>query len=158
MVSSKNRNKGSYKASHESKKESSNKKKKQKNVISGFSTLNQVAGVPLVSEHHSNIPILPVKSVQEPGSVCPMCGERIETIASAMLNENGEYVHFDCVLARLKEEENLKENQVLSYIGSGRFGVCEKNDEGKWIIVKTIQYETPEKNKAMKEYVEGLKI
>ena len=50
-----------------------------------------------------------------------------------------------------------KENQVVSYIGSGNFGLCEKNQDGKWVILKTINYESSEKNKEMKAYIEGLK-
>ena len=157
MANSKSKNRGNYRNYRESSKRDCSKKKKQKQAISGFSTLNQVAGVPLIREHHSNIPILPTKSVAEPGLVCKICNEKIQTIASAISVDDG-YVHFDCALEQVKAEEKPNENQTVSYIGSGKFGVCEKDENGKWTIVKTIQYESAEKNKAMKEFVEGLKI
>lgn len=157
MANSKSRNKGSYRNFREAAKKEAGRKKKQKQTISGFSTLNQVSGVPLVREHHSNIPVPPPRNVAEPGVICTICNQRIESIASALSTDSG-YVHFDCALDSIKAEERPTENQTVSYIGSGRFGVCEKDENGKWIIVKTIQYESPEKNKAMKEYVEGLKI
>ena len=137
------------------KKESS--RKKNKSAISGFATLTQVAGIPTYREHHSSIPILPVKTVKEPGIICSICGEKIDTIATAVTNPKGEYVHFDCALAEIKEHERPNDNQTISYIGCGNFGLCEKNSEGKWTILKTISYESSEKNKAIKAYVEGLK-
>lgn len=157
MANSRNKNRGNYRNYRESGKKDCGKKKKQKQAISGFSTLNQVAGVPLVREHHSNIPILPTKCVSEPGLVCKICNEKIDTIASALSVDDG-YVHFDCALQQIREDEKPNDHQTVSYIGSGKFGVCEKDENGKWTIVKTIQYESAEKNKAMKEFVEGLKV
>lgn len=125
--------------------------------ISGFSTLSQVAGVPLARPYRSNIAVLPVKTVNEPHLTCPVCGEPIEVIAEAMTNAQGAYVHFDCVLNELKASETLTENQTISYLGSGTFGVCEKGEDGKYFIVKRIDYENHEKFSAMKNFVESLK-
>lgn len=132
-------------------------KKAPKAPISGFSTLNQVAGVPKPTEHHSSIPVAAPKSVREPKLKCEICGKEIAQIASAMSTPSGGYAHFDCVLEDIKKNEVLAENQVVSYIGSGNFGVCEKDENGSYHIVKTINYENAEKIKAMKEYVESLK-
>lgn len=131
--------------------------KKKKDAISGFSTLSQVAGVPCTREYHSDIPIFPVKTVNEPGLICPICGKRIDNIASSIIDPNGDFVHFDCALDEIKKSEVIEDGQVLSYIGSGNFGICQKDENGKWMILKTINYESPEKNKEMKAYVEGLK-
>ncbi|MBQ0070304.1 MAG: hypothetical protein KBS81_00360 [Spirochaetales bacterium] len=125
--------------------------------ISGFSTLSQVSGAPLLRSHKSNIPVPAVKSVVEPKCVCPICGEPIEVIAEAFTNPNGEYVHFDCVLNDIKSREVLEESQTISYLGSGSFGVCQKGEDGKYTIVKRIEYENNNSFNAMKTYVESLK-
>ena len=156
-----NRNKNSSKAkagkNSFTKSEEKSPRRASKAPISGFSTLNQVAGVPKPREHHSSIPVSDPKRVNEPLICCAICGEKIDLIASAMTNPDGGYVHFDCALNRIKEEESLSENQVVSYIGSGNFGVCERDANGSYHIVKTINYESQEKIKAMKEFVESLK-
>ena len=133
------------------------KKKAPKKEIAGFTTLNQVSGVPEPHKHHSALSVDEPKSVEEPGVVCELCGEKIETIASAMTTAIGGYAHFDCVLAHIRELENLGESEKLSYLGSGNFGVIETDAEGKFHITRTINWESPERQKAMKEYIEGLK-
>ena len=100
-----------------------------KQPISGFSTLSQVAGVPL----------------------------KRDLIADSFFID-GSYVHFDCVLSSLKEKEVLEEGQSISYLGSGSFGICQKNEDGSYSIVKRIEVENREANTQMKSYVEGLKI
>ena len=52
-----------------------------KQPISGFSTLSQVAGVPLKRTYHSNIDVPVPKYVSEPYPICPYCGEKIDIIA-----------------------------------------------------------------------------
>lgn len=156
-----NRNRNTQKGKASKGTPAKNEEKKPKKVakqpISGFSTINQVAGVPKPTEHHSNIPVAAPKSVREPRLKCQICSKEIQQIASAMTTPDGGYAHFDCVLNEIKSNEKLADNQVVSYIGSGNFGVCEKDEEGKYHIVKTINYENPEKVKAIKEYVESLK-
>ena len=46
--------------------------------ISGFSTLSQVAGVPLRRTYHSQLDVPMPKYVSEPYPVCPYCGERLK--------------------------------------------------------------------------------
>lgn len=141
-----------------------NKKKKsgrntvQDNRLNGFSTLNQVTGVPKPHSYHSRIPLLQVQNIRETGDICPICGKRIDSIASAMLSPEGKPVHFDCVLEQLKEQNPLRDNQTISYVGKGSFAICEKNDEGKWSIVTRIQYENPEANQRFREYIEENKV
>ena len=133
------------------------KKKKKNSGITGFSTLNQVAGVPKPSEHHSSIPVDTPKRIREPQPVCSYCGKEIENIAEAFTASDGSYVHFDCVISRIKEAERPKEDETVSYIGSGNFALIGKDEEGRYKIIKTIPFETPDKTKAMKEYIESLK-
>ena len=133
------------------------KKKKPKREITGFSTMNQVSGVPDIREYHSSLPVEEPKTVEEPGLLCEFCGERIETIASSMTTAIGGYAHFDCVLEHIKQLEHLSEDESLSYIGSGTFGVIVKDQEGKFHITRTIEWESPERFNSMKAYIEGLK-
>ena len=82
------------------------KDKKKKNVDSdkyqGLNTINQVSGVPKSHAFHSSIPVTPPKTVKEPLPVCPDCNERIQCIAESFRLSNGEFIHFDCMLSRLK--------------------------------------------------------
>ena len=132
-------------------------KRKKKEAISGFSTLNQVAGVSKPKQHHSSLPVEEPKKVMEPHPSCQYCGTEIENIASSLSTPEGGYAHFDCVLLRIRDTEQLHEDSLISYIGGGSFGIIEKGEDGMSHIVKRIQYETPERHKGMKEYVEGLK-
>ena len=128
-----------------------------KQPISGFSTLSQVAGVPLKRSYHSSLDVPLPKVVSEPHPICPYCGEKIDLIADSFF-VGGEYIHFDCMLSSIKEKEVLKENQCISYIGSGAFGVCQKNKEGNYTIIKRIEVENKDDSLKMKDYVEGLKV
>lgn len=119
--------------------------------------MNQVSGVPEPRKHHSALPVEEPKLIEEPGLSCELCGEKIENIASCLTTAIGGYAHFDCVLDHLRKLENLKEEEILSYTGSGNFGVFTKSAEGKYSLVRTINWETPERVKHMKEFVEGLK-
>ena len=131
--------------------------KKAQNAISGFSTLNQVAGVPKQREHHSSIPVESPKRIKEPHPICSYCGQEIENIAEAFTASDGGYVHFDCVISRIAETERLSADEKISYIGAGNFAVVSKNDNGGFTIVRTIPFESQDKTKAMKEYVNSLK-
>ena len=142
-----------------SKSSDSNRKNRQKKQsVSGFSTLNQVAGVPKRRQYHSEIPVPEAKSVREPeGIICPFCNMPIDSIASAVVNPDGTYSHFDCVLNSIRETEKPAENQTVSYIGSGNFALCEKNENGGYTILKRISYEAPESHKKLVDFVGELK-
>ena len=60
------------------------KQRRRKEAISGFSTLNQVAGVSRPKPHHSSLPVEEPKSIVEPHPVCQYCGTEIDTIASSL--------------------------------------------------------------------------
>lgn len=138
------------------------KDKKKKNVDSdkyqGLNTINQVSGVPKSHAFHSSIPVTPPKTVKEPLPVCPDCNERIQCIAESFRLSNGEFIHFDCMLSRLKKSENLLEGESISYVGRGNFAVVRKDEDGRYIIVRTIPVEEEKAFSSMKEYVENLKI
>ncbi len=132
-------------------------KRRRREAISGFSTLNQVAGVSRPREHHSSLPVEEPCRIVEPHPICQYCGTPIDTIASSLSTPEGGYAHFDCVLSHIRESGIVKEGESLSYIGAGSFGIIGRNEDGKPYIVQKIQYESPERYKGMKEYVEGLK-
>lgn len=138
------------------------KDKKKKNVDSdkyqGLNTINQVSGVPKSHAFHSSIPVTPPKTVKEPLPVCPDCNERIQCIAESFRLSNGEFIHFDCMLSRLKSSENLSEGESISYVGRGNFAVVRKDENGRYIIVRTIPVEEEKAFSSMKEYVENLKV
>lgn len=125
-------------------------------MISGFSTLSQVSGAPLVKPYHSSIPVIPPKTVIEPYEKCVICSEKIDTIADAFSLSDG-YAHFDCVLNRIRESEPLGVGDTVSYIGSGSFGICHKGSDGKYTILKKIDVENKENYQNFKGYVESLK-
>lgn len=124
----------------------------------GFRTLDQVVGAPKSHSYHSKLPVMEPKIVKEPFDTCAICGERIESVANAMYSPEGQLVHFDCVLEKLKGENQLEEGQVLSYSGHGNFAVFEKDGDGKWIVVRRIQYEDGERLEKIRSYVEENKV
>jgi len=94
--------------------------------------------------------------VVEPHPLCVICGKKIETIADAISEGKGEYSHFSCVIDKIGKQEKINENQKVSYLGKGTFGIIETKD-GKFSILKKIDYETQESFSAMKHFVEELK-
>lgn len=56
--------------------------------------------------------------------ICTKCGKPIKDLSAALADkQDGNPVHFDCVLNILQQSETLQENEALSYIGQGRFAV-----------------------------------
>lgn len=137
---------------------SSFSKKKDSYESSGFSTIREVTGNPKKREHHSSIPIIPEKRLSEPVPSCSICHEPIQSIAESFLNKDGSYSHFDCVYSLIAERENIKSDEVLSYIGSGKFGVFRKGESASLVLDRSIEYESKEDGKKMRDYVESLKI
>ncbi|MBI9096631.1 MAG: hypothetical protein JEY71_17350 [Sphaerochaeta sp.] len=107
--------------------------------------------------YHSSLPPLPIKRIEEPLLVCPLCDKVIENIASALTHPDGGFCHFDCVLEKLTKDEHLTEKQKISYIGKGTFAVVEETDGTGFSFTKRIIWETPESFDTMKKYVEANK-
>lgn len=76
---------------------------------------------------------------------CELCGEPITDIENAILNKGSENpVHFDCVISKLSETERLSQNERISYIGQGRFGILcfdSPYDQKHFTIKKIIEWE-----------------
>jgi hypothetical protein len=72
-------------------------------------------------------PVLSTEPI--PAPKCPYCGKIIKDLASALPDKNtGDPVHFDCVIARISENETLEPGDTIGYIGGGRFGIIHFNN------------------------------
>ena len=118
---------------------------------------NSLLPPPVKKAFHSSLPQLPVKKVEEPLEICPLCNQVIENIAQALSHHEGGHCHFDCILAKIAEDEHITEKQKVSYIGRGTFAVVEPKEEGGFVFVKRIVWENQESLDAMKKYVEANK-
>ena len=107
---------------------------------------------------HISFDEVSVPQVNEPMPTCSICGKNIETIADAISEGDGTFSHFDCVIAKIREQERVSDNETVSYIGHGNFAVLYKDEEGKYVIKTRIPYESKENYDSMKKYVESTKI
>lgn len=154
----KNQAKGQNRGKRPQARDSRKKKRRDDGRLSGFTTLSQVVGAPKRHAYHSHLPVQDAKIVKEPFETCPLCGSRIESIASCLTTPDGAHAHFDCVIAQIKKDNPLSEGQTLSYSGRGNFAIFEKDGEGKWTVVRRISYESGENFEKMKTFVEGVKV
>ncbi|MGM0431249.1 MAG: hypothetical protein ACQEQU_00885 [Spirochaetota bacterium] len=92
-----------------------------------------------------------------PPVYCTICGRPIDSISQAIGGpEKDQISHFDCILKQLREEEELKEGQKVSYIGNGNFAVVEysnKNFTGGFTVIKRIPVENKDHNEQVKQLV-----
>lgn len=83
-----------------------------------------------------------------PSPDCPICGKPIKDIGSAVTEKNsGEPAHFDCIIAKIAEQETLGPGDRIAYIGGGRFGVIHFNspqDTRNFNIKKIFEWEDKE--------------
>ena len=100
---------------------------------------------------------LDVPQINEPRPVCHICGQSIDFIAEAISEADGSFSHFDCVLNKLREEYQVKEDETLSYVGHGNFAVFTKDGDGHYVVKTRIPYESKESFDSAKKYVEGSK-
>lgn len=93
-------------------------------------------------------PELPDNPITTPD--CKWCGKPITDITTAICDkETGQPIHFDCVLARITEMEQLDKNDSVCYIGGGRFGIVHYNnppDTRDFTIKKIFEWEPKETN------------
>jgi len=84
-------------------------------------------------------PVLPNKPLPVPD--CPYCGKPIKDLAVAISDKNtGQAVHFDCIVSRISQIENLEQGDIISYIGGGRFGIVNYGSSpgGQGFVIKKI--------------------
>jgi hypothetical protein len=93
-------------------------------------------------------PVLPANPITTPD--CPWCGKQIKDITTAISDKDtGLPVHFDCVLLRIAEMENVEANDNVCYIGGGRFGIIHYNnlpDTRDFSIKKILEWEKKDSN------------
>jgi hypothetical protein len=80
---------------------------------------------------------------------CGICSQDIQDLSSAIAlpEAAGNPAHFDCVLKKIKENENLGEKEQVVYLGSGTFGIVENisnNQTPNFKIIKRIGFEESE--------------
>ncbi|HEQ72313.1 MAG TPA: hypothetical protein ENN69_07480 [Spirochaetia bacterium] len=88
---------------------------------------------------------------------CPICERDITSLSSAITyKESGTPAHFECVMKKILETENVSSNERLCYLGKGSFGIVrfqKASGHAPFVIRKRIQYEeleeTPEWRKQL---------
>jgi len=79
------------------------------------------------------------------GPDCSICEKPIRDVSAAITDvENEKPAHFDCILKKLSENEELGKQEKVIYLGSGIFGVVKIINNKKFEIIKKIQYENTE--------------
>jgi hypothetical protein len=115
-------------------------------------------GAPAVQRERFSAPRIAPPVLPKP--LCPRCGAPIDDLPSALNDkETGEPIHFDCVLARIAEGENLGEGEKVVYLGGGRFGVVHFENPGDtkhFRVKKTLQWEEKDKRAEWRRQVADL--
>lgn len=77
---------------------------------------------------------------------CPICNKSVKFLLTAIsVGEENQPAHFDCVLKKISENEEIGPKEKIIYIGNGNFAII-KGKSGKDLnIRKTIIYEQKEK-------------
>ena len=128
------------------------KKQKSKKPASVVQNVQKPA-----AREHITFEDIDVPQVVEPRPICELCNQVIETFSEAISEPDGGYSHFDCVLDKIRKQENVHEPDSVSYIGHGTFAVVSKDAEGKYTIKTRIPYESNEAFIGMKKQVEEAK-
>jgi hypothetical protein len=94
-----------------------------------------------------------------PAPECPWCGRPIKDLAAAIAgDDSGEPVHFDCVIARISQTEELGSGDSISYIGGGRFAVIHFNnppDMRDFKIKKILEWEKKDEHSSWRQNISG---
>jgi hypothetical protein len=83
-----------------------------------------------------------------PTPLCVYCKEPIKELASAIMDKDGEALHFECVQKRIAVAESLGKGDTVTYIGGGRFGIVRFENPNvlrKFKIKKIIEWEQKDK-------------
>ena len=134
-----------------------NRKRKKSRGGDNRKVQQQQTQAPQQIRKHMVFEEIDVPQVNEPKPLCHICGQTIDFIAEAISESDGSYSHFDCVLNKLREEYQVKEDETLSYVGHGNFAVFCKDEEGHLVIKTRIPYESKESYDGAKKFVEGSK-
>ena len=88
---------------------------------------------------------------------CPYCGQNVRDVLTAIETiEDNSPVHFDCVLKKIAENENLESKEKVCYLGNGSFGIVQfqnPSDPSRFVIKKRFQVEDERKEIAWRKAV-----
>jgi len=91
--------------------------------------------------------ILKFKNENQP--VCPVCGEVIRDMSTAVKDPKSDSpLHFDCAIGLIQKDNPLSQGEKIAYIGQGRFAVlyfANVHDSKHFQIKKIIDWEEKEK-------------
>ena len=88
------------------------------------------------------------KNYKKDYPICPICGNSVKDINTAIAeNESEAPAHFDCIIKKLEQQEELEKDEKICYLGRGSFGIIKTRNGGpmKFFVRKRIQYEKEEK-------------
>ena len=76
---------------------------------------------------------------------CPQCGQNVRDVLTAIaLSEGEQPTHFDCVIKKISDEEELLPKEKVIYLGNGTFGIVKfknQSDPRQFTIRKKVQVE-----------------
>ena len=73
---------------------------------------------------------------------CPICNQSVKFLLTAIsVGEDNSPAHFDCVLKRISEKEDLGPKEKITYIGNGNFAIVSGKSGKDFIIRKKIEFE-----------------
>lgn len=76
---------------------------------------------------------------------CPICNQSVKFLLTAIsIGEDKSPAHFDCVIKRITETENLGSKEKITYIGNGNFAVVSGKAGKDLKIKKKIEFEENE--------------
>ena len=76
---------------------------------------------------------------------CPICNQSVKFLLTAIsVGEDNSPAHFDCVLNKLTETEQLGPKEKITYIGNGNFAVVSGKSGKDLVIKKKIEFEGKE--------------
>ena len=76
---------------------------------------------------------------------CPICNQSVKFLLTAIsVGEDNSPAHFDCVLNKLTEAEQLGPKEKITYIGNGNFAVVSGKSGKDLVIKKSIEFEGKE--------------
>jgi hypothetical protein len=76
---------------------------------------------------------------------CPICNQSVKFLLTAIsVGDDNSPAHFDCVIKRISETEELGPKEKITYIGNGNFAVVSGKLGKDLIIKKKIEFEGKE--------------
>ena len=88
--------------------------------------------------------------------ICSKCGKQIPDMTNAISDSEGKPMHFDCVIEKITSSEKIKDDEKITYIGQGRFGIVHfenPQDLRHFEIRRIIEWETREEKKEWRQEI-----